>query len=144
MSRVKQASFLFKKGFNCAQSVLSSFRDFSDISDESLLKISSGLGAGMGRLQQTCGAVTGAYLVAGLLYGYTKADDKASKENTYDIIKQFDKKFRKVHGTTSCRELLGCDINTEAGMKYFNDNNLSDKVCKKCVRDSVKILNEIL
>lgn len=144
MSRVKQASFLFKKGFNCAQSVLSSFKDFTDISDESLLKISSGLGAGMGRLQQTCGAVTGAYLVAGLLYGYIKPEDKPSKENTYEIIRQFDEKFRQIHGTTSCRELLGCDINTEEGMKYFKDNNLSSEVCNKCVKDSVKILNEIL
>jgi C_GCAxxG_C_C family probable redox protein len=43
------------------------------------LKIASGFGGGMGRLAETCGAVTGAFMVLGLKYG-SAASDREAKE----------------------------------------------------------------
>jgi Putative redox-active protein (C_GCAxxG_C_C) len=40
---------MFKKGYNCAQAVLYGFSKESGLTDETALKISSGLEAGMGR-----------------------------------------------------------------------------------------------
>ena len=36
---------------------------------------SASFGAGMGRLREVCGAVTGMFMVAGMVYGYTDPKD---------------------------------------------------------------------
>jgi len=144
LNREEIASSLFMDGFNCAQSVLSAFKDKTNISEENLLKISCGLGAGMGKLQQTCGAVTGAYLVIGLLNGNCKSQDKSLKENTYRIVKEFDNNFKKIYHTTNCKELLKCDLNTEEGRSYFKNNKLFKEICLNCVKSSVQILNDLI
>ena len=134
----------FKNGFNCAQSVLASCKDELNMNEEDLLKISCGFGAGMGRMQDTCGAVSGAYMVIGLKYGKCHKDDNKAREKTYRLVREFDSEFKKVHKTTNCKELLGCNLLTEEGNKYFNDNNLLEKVCIKCIESSVKILNTLI
>lgn len=98
----------------------------------------------MGMLQDTCGAVSGAYMVIGLKYGKYKKDDNEAQENTFSLVREFDSEFKKINKTTSCKELLGCNFLTEEGTKYFEDNNLKEKICIKCIEYSVKILNRLL
>lgn len=60
--------------------MLYSFREESDLQDETALKIACGLGAGMGRKEEVCGAVTGGILVLGMLHGRGSKDDRAAME----------------------------------------------------------------
>ena len=62
----------FKEGYNCSQSVFMAFCDEYDIDFETALKISSSFGGGMGRLREVSGAVTGMFMVAGIIYGYSE------------------------------------------------------------------------
>ena len=134
----------FRNGFNCAQSVLASYKDELSINEDDLLKISCGFGGGMARMQNTCGAVSGAYMVIGSKYGKCNKDDNEAREKTYSLVREFDLEFRKVHKTSNCMELIGCNLLTEEGKKYFKDNNLLEKVCMKCIESSVKILNTLI
>ena len=141
----KESLDYFKNGFNCAQAVFTPFAKENGISESHALKIASGFGGGMGRLQATCGAVTGAYMAIGVKHGKSlgdKGDEK--KEKTYGLVKTFDAGFRKIFSTTSCRKLLQCDLNTEEGKKYAADNKLTQKVCERCVEEAVKIVEKIL
>jgi len=53
-------------GFNCCQAILSTYGSELGL-DESLAKrIASGFGGGMARMGETCGPVTGAFMVIGL------------------------------------------------------------------------------
>ena len=72
-----QATAKFTSGYNCAQSVLWAFRDEVGLEEDVALKLATGLGAGMGRKQEVCGAVTGGILVLGLRHGRGRADDRA-------------------------------------------------------------------
>ena len=72
MNRSEIALDYFSKGFNCAQSVLISCADILKIEEEKALRIASGFGGGMGGMQETCGAVTGAFMVIGYLKGKYK------------------------------------------------------------------------
>jgi C_GCAxxG_C_C family probable redox protein len=135
---------IFKKGFNCAQSVFTAFSDDFGIDKETALRISGGFGGGMGRLQLTCGAVTGAFMVLGLKYGQVKPEDSAAKEKVYSEIQKFAKEFTAINKTTSCFELLNCDLKTEEGKLFFKDNDLHNKICAKCVKDAVLILEKML
>ena len=55
----EKAHELFKQGYNCAQSVFAAFCDVTGIDFETAIKLTSGFGAGMGGMRDTCGAVTG-------------------------------------------------------------------------------------
>ena len=84
MSKIDTAVSGFKEGFNCAQSVLSAFSEELGLTRETALKIACPFGGGMARQAETCGAVTGAFMVIGLKYGQASKADKASKNRTYD------------------------------------------------------------
>ena len=108
------------------------------------MKITTGFGAGMARLQEVCGAVTGAFMVIGAKHGNVDAADRPSVGKTYQGVRKFAERFRELHGTILCRELLGgIDLNTDEGQKVLKEKNLSKTVCAQCVRDAAKILEEI-
>jgi len=140
----QQAVNNFRSGFNCAQAVLTTFSDSMNVDKDNALSIACGFGAGMGRLQETCGAVTGAFMVIGLHACRKYSDNKERKENTYTLIREFDEKFKSRHGTTHCSELLKIDLKTPEGQKTFHDENLNQLVCENCIAHSVEILQNIL
>ena len=97
----------FKKGYNCAQAVFLSFCDEYGMDEETAIKVSSSFGAGMGRLREVCGAVSGMFMVAGLIYGYTDPKDYKKKTEHYERIQALAKEFEERNGSIICRELLG-------------------------------------
>lgn len=107
MDREKRAEELFLEGYNCAQSVFLAFEDLYDIDHDTALKLSSSFGAGMGRLREVCGTVSGMFLVAGVLYGYDKPDAQLEKTEHYKRIQELASHFREENGSIICRELLG-------------------------------------
>jgi C_GCAxxG_C_C family probable redox protein len=141
----KESLDYFRNGFNCAQAVFTPFAKENGISESYALKIASGFGGGMGRLQATCGAVTGAYMAIGVKHGKSIGDEGNEKrEKTYELVRTFDATFKKQFTTTSCWELLRCDLTTDEGKKYFTDNKLHEKVCQQCVSHAVRIMEKLL
>lgn len=43
-------------------------------------RIAGGFGGGMGYINETCGAVTGAFMLIGLKYGKVEVDDNAARD----------------------------------------------------------------
>ncbi len=134
----------FRSGYNCSQSVLMAFSGEMNIDVETAKNISSGFGAGMGRMQKTCGAVTGAYMVIGLYSGNSNKENKKLKEESYSLVKTFSKKFKARNGYTNCMKILNCDISTPDGRKRADEQKLFETICEKCVSDSVEIIEKIL
>jgi C_GCAxxG_C_C family probable redox protein len=121
--------------------VLYAFREESALADETALKIACGLGAGMGRKEEVCGAVTGGILVLGMRHGRGGRDERSATELTYAKTRELMDLFAGRHGSCICRQLLnGCDLSTEAGQKQFKDSDMLNKVCKACVQSVVEIL----
>ncbi len=97
----------FKEGYNCSQSVFMAFCDEYDIDFEMAVKISSSFGGGMGRLREVCGAVSGMFMVVGMIYGYTDPRNHIAKTEHYKRIQYLAKEFEKETHSIICRELLG-------------------------------------
>ncbi len=144
MNRVESAVSDFKGGFACSQAVLAAFTDLFGMPRDLALRIAAGFGGGMGRMGKTCGAVTGAFMVIGLKYGATLGEDKASKEKTHQVVREFAEKFAFRNGSIGCKELLGCDLSTREGYEQAREKNLFYTVCPKLVQDASEILEEIL
>ncbi len=134
----------FKSGFNCSQSVFSTYAEQFGMDKDVALKVSGAFGGGMARMGETCGAVTGALMVIGLKHASADPDDDASKQKTYDLSIEFVERFRSLHTTSTCRELLGCDVGTEEGRRIFDERNYKDTRCSKYVANAVTILEELL
>ena len=83
MTRGDIAKNLFLEGYNCSQAVAGAFSDVLEIDKETLIKLSSSFGGGMGRLREVCGAVSGMFIVLGLLEGYTDTSDANHKKEHY-------------------------------------------------------------
>ncbi|MBQ5674628.1 MAG: C_GCAxxG_C_C family protein, partial [Lachnospiraceae bacterium] len=109
-SRKEIAMELFEEGYNCAQSVFLAFEDMYEMDRKTALKLSSSFGAGMGRLREVCGSVSGMFMVAGMLYGYD--DPKATDVKTahYARIQELAADFEAQNRSIVCRELLGLNV----------------------------------
>lgn len=92
---------------------------------------------------ETCGVVTGAFMVIGLKYGKTRFEDEQTKEKVYSLVKELVDKFKSRNGSIICRELLGCDISTPEGMKLAKEKNLFTTLCPKLVQDAAEIIEQI-
>ena len=134
----------FREDKNCSQAVLAGYADRFQIQEDHILSIASGFGAGMGRLQRTCGAVSGAYMVIGLYAGSKSTNNTERKEYAYSMIQEFTKKFEEKKETTQCEDLIKCDLKTPEGRQYFEDHNLKEKVCENCILLSLNILDELI
>jgi len=144
MNKKDTAITCFNEAFNCSQAVLATFSEEFGLDKEISLKIASSFGAGMGRMANTCGAVTGAYMVLGLKYGKYLCDDNTSKEKNYKLVQDFTKRFNEKNGSIQCKELLKYDISTPDGMKQATEKGLFNTLCVKYVEDAVEILEEML
>lgn len=107
MNYGEKAENLFRQGYNCAQAVALAFAGETGADPESLLKLASSFGGGMGRLREVCGAVSGMFMVAGLLKGYSDPGDYDGKREHYARIQRMAEAFRAENGSIVCRELLG-------------------------------------
>ena len=106
MDRTERAANLFTQGYNCSQSVAIAFSDLTGLDVESSAKLASSFGAGMGCLREVCGAVSGMFLVLGILYGYSDPEDVQGKREHYAAVQQLAEKFRAEAGSIICREIL--------------------------------------
>ena len=109
----------FMNGFNCAQSVFCALveelgEEKAGMNLETAQKLSSSFGGGMCRLREVCGAFSGMFMAAGLVYGYSSSSEPDAKAEHYALIQELAKKFAEKNGSIVCRELLGLPPKTSS------------------------------
>ena len=105
-AKVDLARSLYLSGYNCAQSVFAAFSEEMGLTQETALKMASGMGGGIGGLRMTCGAVSAMAMVLGALRGYSDAADFEGKKQLYADVQRLHAAFTAVHETSNCRQLL--------------------------------------
>jgi C_GCAxxG_C_C family probable redox protein len=75
MSEIENAVSMFEEGFVCSQALLATYGAHFGLDREIALKAAAAFGGGMARMGETCGAVTGAFMLIGLKHGNVKPDD---------------------------------------------------------------------
>lgn len=144
MNDIEKAVSRFKEDYLCSQAIFSAFGPRFGINEQMALKIASTFGGGMARMGNTCGAVTGAFMVIGLKQGHTNPEDEEFKEEVYRIVNRFADEFKSRNGSIFCRDLLGYELSDPEQRQTVNEKGLSDTICVKLVRDSAEILEELL
>lgn len=140
-----KAMELFKEGYNCSQAVFSAFCEQTGMDFEASLKISSSFGGGMGRLREVCGAVSGMFLVAGMLHGYTDPKDLTGKALHYRLIQNMAERFKKENNSIICRELLGMAAGPNSPVPQIRTDAYYEKrPCIELVGTAARIVQEVI
>lgn len=116
--------------YNCCQAVVCSYCEELGVKEEDVFRMTEGFGLGMGGLKDTCGAVTGMFLVLGL--ENSAGDMKnplVTKADTYQKVRKLAEKFEKECGSIYCRELKGFETGTVLAS------------CPKCVETAAACLD---
>jgi len=109
MSHADKARELFMEGYNCAQSVVLAFAEELEAvgtDRRSAARLSSSFGAGIGRMREVCGCVSGMAFILGALYGYESPQAVEEKAQHYARIQRLAGEFEREAGSMICRELL--------------------------------------
>lgn len=132
MTNQERAARLHGNGYNCCQAVLLTFCDELGLDPVTAFKIGEGFGLGMGGMENTCGALSGAIMLAGLKNSDGDLDHPKTKAGTYRISRELTEAFKEKTGALVCRDLKGIDT----GKVLCS--------CPKCIESAVQIVEEIL
>ena len=145
MDHATKARELFCSGYNCAQSVAGAFAEEMGLPLETVTKLASGFGGGMGGMRETCGAVTGMFMAIGMLKGHALPGNNEEKTAHYARIRALAEAFSAEHGTLICRDLLASlpgklsQNPSERTAEYYKS-----RPCALYVEDAARIVEKML
>ncbi|MDD6491549.1 MAG: C-GCAxxG-C-C family protein [Firmicutes bacterium] len=132
MNKKDLAIQLHDKKFNCCQAVACAFSEEIGTEESTLFKAGEAFGLGMGGTEGTCGALSGAVMLAGFKNSDGNLETPATKADTYKLSKEMVAKFKEKTGSTICKELKGI----ETGQMLCS--------CPDCIRCGVEVVEEVL
>ena len=106
MTKGELAKQYFLNGYNCAQSVACAFCDEMGMDQDTVSRLASGFGGGIGGMREVCGAVSGMVLVLNALEGGYDATDRDAKAKHYETVRTLCEAYKAESGSILCRELL--------------------------------------
>jgi C_GCAxxG_C_C family probable redox protein len=141
---VEQAVAYYKTGYTCTQSIMASFGPRYGIQKDLAFRIGEPFGAGTSCTNDMCGSVTGAIMVLGLQYGSSRSDDEAARYYTYQRVNELIQRFKVIHGSIQCGDLLGYDLSDPQQRQTAWEKGLFMELCPILVRDAAQILAEMI
>jgi C_GCAxxG_C_C family probable redox protein len=143
MTRTEFAVTRFKEGFRCSQAVLEAWAPEFGLDPALAREIALPL-AGGSALGGECGAVTGAFLVVGLHCGVSRADDAEGFNEVFSKVRELANRFKSLHGSLNCFELLGLDVFSEQGHREFRERDMKLTHCAGYVEDVMGLLEQVI
>ena len=147
MTKRELAESNFVTGYSCAQAVVKAFADVTGFDDEQAMRLCSSFGGGMGRLREVCGAVSGMFIVEGLLEGYfdpTAENAQLQKTEHYKRIQELARRFKERNTSIICREILGARATTNPTPDERTPEYYKTRPCAKMCGDAAEILEAFL
>ena len=123
-SRVQQAVEKKNTGYNCAQAVACTYCDLAGVDEETMKNITQVFAGGMGTMEASCGALTGAAIALGMI----NKNPVKSMQNVRAIMSA----FKEQNGTVVCKELKGIATGKVV------------RACSDCVYDAALFLEQQL
>lgn len=138
---------LFHQGYNCCQSVIGAFCEDFGMDFDTMMRLSSSFGGGMGRLREVCGACSGMFMVAGLSTGAAKPGNSQERSVNYAQVQRLAQRFREQNGSIVCKELLGLAPKTAPESPVPSERTpdyYKKRPCAELVRMAAEIVEQEL
>ena len=131
----------FRKGYNCAQSVVLAFDDILPYGSDVLARFSCDFGGGVGHLHEVCGTVCGAAMIIGVLYGFDEPRPAPEKLALYARFQEIAAQFKEANGSVVCRELLGIGQNKDVSP---DEAHSKKRPCSELVAMAADLLDQYI
>ena len=119
-TRVEETMTRHDIGYNCAQAVACTYCDLFGIDEKLMFRLTEALGGGMGGKEGTCGAVSGACVLAGMKASTGNLEKPDSKAASYELSKEILKKGKE---------------DNEGGIKFIADElNLTQHIIEDIIQ----------
>ena len=133
----------YSRNYNCTQGVFTTYAIEHGLDEKLALKLATNFGGGA-RKGEMCGAVSGALMVLGLLYGHSESEDPDTKARAYAMSEEYMNRFIRRNGSVVCRELLGYDLSKPEEKAVILEKDLFRTFCPDMIRSAVEILDEFI
>ncbi|BBD09933.1 C-GCAxxG-C-C family protein [Desulfovibrio ferrophilus] len=143
-SPASNAEQRFLDGYSCSESVASIFATHFGLPEEPLRRAACGFGGGMGGMGRTCGAATGAIMAIGMALAPDDPTNAAARSQVKNAVRTFLQEFEERHGSSHCKQLLGCDLSTPEGYNEARSRNLFKTICPSFVLTAGELLEQLL
>lgn len=142
--REKTAVRLFASGLNCAQAVFMTYADVAGLTQAQAARVACGLGGGIGRLRDNCGAFSALVMLCASLEGEDGAKPD-HRPQTYARVQRVYREFLARNGSICCAELLGREKKPESPTPDARTAHYyAHRPCAKIIRMACKIMDEML
>ena len=102
LSELVNGGYMKKEDLNCAETILYGANKVYNLDlDPRALKLAAGFGGGMG-VEATCGALTGAVMVLGMVFAREKGHDTPRLK---ELCAEFLEEYRRQMGSIDCKTL---------------------------------------
>lgn len=131
-TRVEETMKRHDIGYNCAQAVACTYCDLVGIDEKLMFRLTEALGGGMGGKECTCGALSGACVLAGMKASTGNLEKPDSKAASYELSKEIVRQFKERTGSVVCKEIKGVETGTPL------------RPCNDCIKDAAAIAEKVL
>lgn len=140
--RAQQATALLTCGCRCSETVLGAYGPSLGLSRGEAFEIGLRLARKV-NMCETCGAVTGAFIILSKCQQTEVQDRGASEKRLASSLREFSTKFQARHGTITCRKFL---IQSARNRKprAIRDETMIPGLCPRLVRDAGELLEQML
>ncbi len=143
MTQTQEIKNALTGGKNCAQIVAETIANRLNIDSKPMLAATIGFGGGVSRQAMMCGACTGAVVALGFANDQSGKPAAEVRNLTYKQVKEMFAKFNEIYGSTTCKDLLQCDISTPEGFEIHRTGAHVDK-CVGFIETAIDILDDML
>ena len=96
MTEIESSVDMFLNGCACSQAILVKYCQRYGLDSNIAMKLSAGFASGM-RMAETCGAVTGSFMVLGLHICGDDCNTASGRQNIYSLVREFTARFEKIN-----------------------------------------------
>ena len=140
----QKALIHFQSGCQCAQATFCAFEDVTGLPHDICMALAASFGGGVSRIRGGCGALSGIFLAAGVLF-YPTFPQESAKDDHYRLTQYLAARFKSRMTSIYCRDLLGLPdavqppVSTKRTEQFF-----ADRPCAAAIVAAAEILDDVL
>ena len=133
-----------EKGFLCSESIIIALSRTLNVKSDTIPRIATGFGAGIGRLGEVCGAVSGAIMGLGLQFGRNQVGETTSETSPHEFGTAMANLFIARFGHLRCRDLIGLNLAVDEDRRAYKELKLWETRCRDIVRITTGLAYDLL
>jgi C_GCAxxG_C_C family probable redox protein len=130
-------------GFLCSEAVLLALSEYMEVESELIPRIATGFAAGVARTGNVCGALSGAVMGLGLMYGRDEPTTEP-RRRPYWYGRKLAEAFEETFGSVTCPGVLGLDIDDSDDYRRYTEEDMWATKCREIIKTATGLAYGII